>query len=59
MGNFYIFFLSRFAKIYDPLEILQNSTSAIATHGVKDITPWPTAVGAASSEPLAWDNIVP
>jgi hypothetical protein len=25
-------------------------------HDVRDITPWPTAVGAASSGPLVWDK---
>jgi hypothetical protein len=30
-------------------------------HGVRDITPRPTAVGAARSEPLVWDrhSVVP
>jgi hypothetical protein len=53
---FYIFFYHDFAKIYGSPEILQNYTSAVMAHGVRDITPWPTAVGAASSGPLAWDR---
>jgi hypothetical protein len=44
----YIFYHD-FAKIYGLPEILQNYTSAVVTHGVRDITPWPTAVGAVSS----------
>jgi hypothetical protein len=53
---FLYFFYLYFAKIYDPLEILQNYTSAVVAHGVRDITPWPTAVGAASSAPVACDG---
>jgi hypothetical protein len=37
-------------------KILQNCTSTAVAHGVRDITLWPTAVGAASSGPLAWDR---
>jgi hypothetical protein len=42
---FYIFYHD-FEKIYGPSEILQNYTSAAVAHGVRDITSWPTAVGA-------------
>jgi hypothetical protein len=31
---------------YMPPEILQNYTSATVAHGVTDLTPWPTALGA-------------
>jgi hypothetical protein len=50
-----------FAKIYSPPEVLQNYTSAAVTHGARDITPWPTAVGAAGSRPLVCDkhSVVP
>jgi hypothetical protein len=54
--DFLYFFYLYFAKIYGPPEILQNYTSATVTHSVRDITPWPTAVGAASSGPVAWDG---
>jgi hypothetical protein len=35
--------------------------SAAVGHGVRDITSWPTAVGAVSSGPLVWDgySVVP
>jgi hypothetical protein len=55
-GNFYVyFFYIYFAKIYGP-EILQNHTSAVVAHDVRDITSWPTAVGAASSGHVACDG---
>jgi hypothetical protein len=40
---------------------VQNYTSAVVAHGIRDITPWPTAVGAASSGPLVCDrhSVVP
>jgi hypothetical protein len=40
---------------------LQNYTSAAVAHGVRDITSWPTAVGAASSGPFVCDrhSVVP
>jgi hypothetical protein len=50
--NFFYFFYHDFAKIYGPPEILQNYTSTAVAHGVRDITSWPTAVGAASSGPV-------
>jgi hypothetical protein len=50
--NFLYIFFHDFAKIYSTPEILQNYTSAAVTHGVRDITPWSTAVGAASSRPV-------
>jgi hypothetical protein len=31
-------------------------TSAVVAHGVRDMTSWPTAVGAARSGPLVWDK---
>jgi hypothetical protein len=49
--DFFIFFYLDFAKIYDLPEIFQNYTSAAVAHDVRDITPWPTAVEAASSGP--------
>jgi hypothetical protein len=52
----FIYFYHDFAKIYDPLEILQNYTSAVVAHGVRDITSWTTAVGDASSGPLVCDK---
>jgi hypothetical protein len=52
----YSFYLD-FAKIYGPSQILQKYTSAVVAHGVRDITPWPTAVGAAKSGPLAWARL--
>jgi hypothetical protein len=57
----YIYFLSRFCKIYDPPKILQKYTSAVVAHAVRDITARPTVVGAASSGPLMWDrhSVVP
>jgi hypothetical protein len=48
-GIFLYFFYHKFAKIYDPSEILQNYTSSAVAYDVRDITLWPTAVGAASS----------
>jgi NAD kinase len=33
---------------------LQKYTSDVVAHSVRDIKPWPTAVGAARSGPLAW-----
>jgi hypothetical protein len=35
---------------------LQNYTSAAVAHGVRDIAPWHTAVGATSSGPVACDG---
>jgi hypothetical protein len=35
---------------------LQKYTSAAVAHDVRDITPWPMAVGAAWSGPLVWDR---
>jgi hypothetical protein len=32
--------------------ILQKYTSTAVAYGVRDITPWPTAVGAARSGPV-------
>jgi hypothetical protein len=52
---FYIFSIT-ILQIYGPPEILQNYTSAAVHHSGRDITPWATAVGAASSGPLAWDR---
>jgi hypothetical protein len=49
---FIYFFYHNFAKIYGPLEILQNYTSVVVAHGVRDVTSWPTAVGAASRGPI-------
>jgi hypothetical protein len=49
-GFFYIYFIA--AKIYDPLKVLQKYTSVVVAHGVKDITSWAAALGAASSGPL-------
>jgi hypothetical protein len=37
-------------------KFLQKYTSVVVAHGVRDITPWPTAVGAARSGPLVWDR---
>jgi hypothetical protein len=55
LGIFLIYlFYHDFAKKYGPPQILQKYTSAAVAHGVRDITPWPTAVGAARSGPLAW-----
>jgi acyl-coenzyme A synthetase/AMP-(fatty) acid ligase len=51
----YIFYHD-FAKIYGPPEFLQNYTYVVVAHGLRDITVWPTAVGAASSGPLVWDR---
>jgi hypothetical protein len=36
---FIYFFYHDFAKLYGPPEILQNYTSAVVTHGVRNITP--------------------
>jgi hypothetical protein len=52
--NFLYLFYRDFAKIYGPSQILQKYTSAVVGHSVRDITSWPTAVGAARSWPLAW-----
>jgi hypothetical protein len=51
-GIFLYIFNHDFAKIYGPPKILQNYTSATVAHGVRDITPRPTAVGADSSGPV-------
>jgi hypothetical protein len=49
-SEFFIYlFYHDFAKIYGPPQILQKYTSAAVTHCVRDITTWPTAVGAARS----------
>jgi hypothetical protein len=53
---FIYFFYIYFAKIYGPLGILQNYTSAAVAHGVRDITPWPMAVRAASSGAVECDG---
>jgi hypothetical protein len=56
-GHFLIFlyfFYHDFAQIYGPLEILQNYTSAVVAHDVRDIMPWPTMLGATNTGPLAW-----
>jgi hypothetical protein len=60
--DFFIYiFYHDFAKIYGPPKILQNYTSAVVTHAVRDITSRLTAVEAASSGPLVWDrhSVVP
>jgi hypothetical protein len=49
---FFIFFYHDFAKIYGSPEILQNYTSAVMAHGVRDITSWPMVVGVAISGPI-------
>jgi hypothetical protein len=63
---FFIFFLSRickniwsvrnFAKLYICRRGPRRQGHNTVAHGVRDITPWPTAVGAASSGPLVWDK---
>jgi hypothetical protein len=53
---FIYFFYHVFAKIYGPPESLQNYTSSAVVHDVRNITPWPTAVGAASSGPVVRDR---
>jgi hypothetical protein len=55
-ASFFIFVYHDFAKIYDMPEILQNYAYVVVVHGVRDVTPWPTAVGAARSGPLVWDR---
>jgi hypothetical protein len=59
--NFFIFILSRLCKNIWPATNFAKYTSAAVAHGVRDITSWPTAVGAARSGPLAWDrhSVVP
>jgi hypothetical protein len=52
--NFLYLFYHDFAKIYGPSQILQKYTSVVVAHGVRDITPWPTAAGVVKSGPLAW-----
>jgi hypothetical protein len=55
MVNFFIYLSYHdFAKIYGLSQILQKYTSAAVAYGVRDITLWPTAVGAVRSGPLAW-----
>jgi hypothetical protein len=49
---FYIFIYHDFAKIYGLPQILQKYTSAVVAHGVRDLTSWPTEVGAARSGPV-------
>jgi hypothetical protein len=51
-GNFLYLIYHDFAKIYGPPQILQKYTSAAVAHGVRNITPWPAAVGAARSGPI-------
>jgi hypothetical protein len=41
-----------FVKIYGLTQLLQKHTSGVVAHGVKDITSWAAALGAASSGPL-------
>jgi hypothetical protein len=50
--DFLYLFYHVFAKIYGPPQILQKYTSAVVTHGARDITLWSTAVGAARSGPV-------
>jgi hypothetical protein len=50
----FLYLFYDFAKTYGPSQILQKYTSAAMTHGVRDITSWPMAVGAARSGPLVW-----
>jgi hypothetical protein len=54
--NFFNFIIRDFAKIYGLSQILQKYTSAAVAHGVRDITPWPTSVGADRNGPLVWDK---
>jgi hypothetical protein len=60
-ADFLYFFYHDFAKVYGPPEFLENYTSDAMAHVVRDITSWPTAVGATSSRPLVWDrhSVVP
>jgi hypothetical protein len=52
-GIFLYLIYHDFAKIYGPTQILQKYTSGAVAHGVRDITPWAAALGAARSGPLA------
>jgi hypothetical protein len=54
--DFLYFFNHNFAKIYGQPEILQKYISAVVAHGVRDIMPWPPAVGAARSGCIVWDR---
>jgi hypothetical protein len=55
VGNCFIYlFYHDFAKIYGPPQILQKYTPAVVAHSVRDITSWPTVVGATRSGPLVW-----
>jgi hypothetical protein len=50
--DFFIYLFYRdYAKIYGPPKILQKYTSGAMAHGVRDITPWAVALGAARSGP--------
>jgi hypothetical protein len=51
---FLYLFYHDFAKLYGPSQILQKYTSGVVAHGVRDITLWAAALGAASSGPWAW-----
>jgi hypothetical protein len=53
MRIFLYLFYHDFAKIYGPAQILQKYTFGAVDHGVRDITPWAAALGAARSGPLA------
>jgi phage gp29-like protein len=50
--NFLYLFYRDFAKIYGLSKILQKYTSGAVVHGIKDITSWAAALGAASSGPV-------
>jgi hypothetical protein len=47
----YLFYHDFCKKIYGPPKILQKYTSIAVAHGVRDITPWAAALGAAKSGP--------
>jgi hypothetical protein len=52
----FIFFLSLFCKNIWSARNFANYTTVAVAHDGRDITSWPTAVGTASSGPVACDR---
>jgi hypothetical protein len=50
---FYIYFITILQKYMVRQKICKKYTSGVVAHGVRDITPWAAALGAAWSGPLA------
>jgi hypothetical protein len=53
---YYIFFITILQKYIIYQKFYKKYTSAAVAQGVRNITSWPTVVGAARSGPLVWDG---